>query len=494
MTSLATHPPDAGVGHPARSLEWLPVLFVTAIALALFAIRLITPSDLMDNDQQRPASYAMDALVNGNWVVQRDQTGEMMSKPPLTTWLTAIPAIPFGRLNLFLLYLPCLMATLGIAWLILGVGMSQFGRWAGLLGAVAYLLSGVAQKQIALARTDTVFALTVFAGALIAWRAWRSGGSWTWFWLLAAAATLTKGPVGVVLALGGLLAVFFERPCAWRPRWRAHLPGVALFLTLTLGWFALASLVEGRDVWDKMIGRELVGHVVKETEAGEIWGPHLIKPTLYFLSRFMPWGVFAALGLWRVWRRPATDAGERRFELYIACYFLLGLVLFSIPTHQRADHLWPLIPAGALLAGRELARLAPRWVARRRWLVLTGAAGAFLTVVFVNGQFVRPRDSELIRNAQMEAAAAEIVERFGRDLPLEVVDTPYTLQFHLGTMRRLLDYDTAAERLAGGERVYMAIQRIEEIDKRLPTGVMLHELARWPIHRQEDLRIISNQP
>ncbi|NJL72532.1 MAG: hypothetical protein HC888_13675, partial [Candidatus Competibacteraceae bacterium] len=133
------------------------VFFLWVLVTALFAIRLAAPPDLLENDQQRPAAYALDIVANGNWLVQMDHTGDVMSKPPFSTWVTALLAIPLGGLNLFTLYLPCYLATLGVAWMILAAGSCWFSRRAGLIAACAYVLSPVAESQIALARSDAVF-------------------------------------------------------------------------------------------------------------------------------------------------------------------------------------------------------------------------------------------------------------------------------------------------------------------------------------------------
>src|SRR5664280_2154872 len=134
-------------------------LFLGVVALAMFVIRLTGPPDLMAKDQERPAAYIMDALQNGHWLCQRDHLDDITSKPPMYTWLAALGAYPFGKLNLVTLYLPAAASTLALAWLLLGVGRAQFGLMSGFFAALMYLLSFTSNKQMALARTDGVFAL-----------------------------------------------------------------------------------------------------------------------------------------------------------------------------------------------------------------------------------------------------------------------------------------------------------------------------------------------
>src|SRR5262249_2122178 len=148
---------------------------------------------------------------------------------------------PVGRVSLLTLYLPSALATVAIAWLVVAAGNRRFGARAGFLAGLAYLLSDVGARQIATARWDGLFALTVTIAALLALRAWDVGGGWTWFWLAAAASTLTKGPLGVLLAALGLGAVLWERRSGHVTRLTgSHALGVGLFVLLTVGWFVLA--------------------------------------------------------------------------------------------------------------------------------------------------------------------------------------------------------------------------------------------------------------
>jgi hypothetical protein len=194
-----------------RLIKTSPLILVAAIAACIFAIRMMAPPNLLDQDQERPASYVLDVIKNGNWLCQRDWTGDITSKPPLYTWLCAIATQPFGRINLFALYLPGALAGFGIAWLLFHFGRVSFGARSALFGALMSMLTSAGFKEFGLARTDGVFAFMVTGAALLAFKAWMTGRGWTWFWLMTAAATLTKGPLGLVLPAGGLLACVWEK-------------------------------------------------------------------------------------------------------------------------------------------------------------------------------------------------------------------------------------------------------------------------------------------
>src|SRR5262245_57044323 len=170
--------------------SWLFAL-VGGTAVLLFVIGLTGVPNLMDNER-RVGAYVLDAVHNGHWMAQRESTGEVMSKPPMVTWIAALPTLALDRPTRFAIYLPSALATFFVALLILKVGRERFGWTDGLLGALAYLLSYMGDKLVQTTRYDGLFALPVALAALAAYRAWVTGRGWTWFWLAAAFATLVK--------------------------------------------------------------------------------------------------------------------------------------------------------------------------------------------------------------------------------------------------------------------------------------------------------------
>jgi len=477
-----------------RQNSRLASVLLLVVCVLLFAVRLAGPPTLADNDQERPASYALDALRNGHWICQVDWMGQIASKPPVYTWLVTLATRPFGRISHFTLYLPLALAVTITAFLLLRAGGSRFGWRAGLFGALVFVLSPMMMKLIALARTDALFAAAVTVGALMALRAWETGRGWTWFWLAAAVATLTKGPLGVVLAAGGLCAAAWEKKSgAPLPLKGRAWPGLILFLVLVFGWFYLAYVQFGDALVDKMIGKELVGHAMRNHRGG-LPGSKLYLSPGYFLLRFAPWSVVACAAFWRVVRRPAAEERERRFERFLFCWFFTGLTIFSISPHQRGDLLAPLIPAAAMLAGRELDRWLRRLSDPQVLASAAGLAGVVLLSLSVTLDLHRA-DKLLHRTEGLRILAGQIEARLGRDADIVHVDTPYTLQFYLNTMKPQVTAEMAASLLKGPEPVVVAANdwgRIRRHMKKLE--VPLYEIARWPAGGVPLVRVIGNQP
>ncbi|MEM1424008.1 MAG: AAA family ATPase, partial [Planctomycetota bacterium] len=339
MTDAAPTVPTA-VDHPLR-LDWRTVTLIVSVAIALYAIRVTGPSDLMDNDQLKPAHYVHDVVLNGDWIVQTDTSGDIASKPPVQVWIASFASLPFGRAHWFTLAIPSVLGVIATAlvasWFALRI-MPKDPR-APLFAGLLVLFSIMGAKQVALVRTDALFGGVVALTAALAWGASRGRTNWVFVWLMGAIATLTKGPVGPLIASFGLISRPWRTGEKQRKPIAMHALGVAFFVVLVGGWVWLAYLDSGQAFFDKVIGKELVGHA---TASGK-GDPPLVgfyKSPSYFLWWFAPASPIALVGLWTMWR--SADERTRALVRFLGWWMVGGIALFSLSPHQRADLLTPI--------------------------------------------------------------------------------------------------------------------------------------------------------
>jgi hypothetical protein len=479
-------------------------VIVTFIWAVVFLGRLVGPPTLADDDQERPAAYIVDVLRNGNWIVQVDDTGDVTSKPPMYTWLAALSAMAWGHLDLFSLYVPCALAVLGVAWMVLAVGWRRFGPMAGLIGALAFLVSLPSFLMVNLARTDPVFMFFVVASALLMWRLWETGRGAFGFWVVATLATLTKGPLGLLLVLGGLLALAWER---WRPgegprpagilsRPLGHVAGIALYVGINVGWLLLAKSELGDAVTDKLIGQELGGHATRSSE-GAIPFSKFYQPTPLMMLRFLPWSIASAIGVWWVFRHPSRDAVTRRFERFLVALLLFGLLIFSIAPHQRHVHLLPLMFAMALLAGRVI----DGWLEKKEWYVVnwkTGMAFLAISLVCLLGYNVsRGLGSRGGPTRTMFDLADQSHKALGSTANVGSLDATFAFQFHANTHIPRIDTWRANSMLASPEATYVAVENWKRFEQSLwEPHVPLYRFGMTPDvpFGTDEVEIVSNRP
>ena len=461
--------------------------------MAMFAIAVSGYPDLTDNER-RVGGYVLDAVQNGDWIVQTDVTGAVASKPPLLTWMASLVTLGFGEVNRFALYLPSALATIGVAMVLLAAGTRQFGWRPGFFSAVMYLLSAAGARQMVTVRYDGLLALPVTLAALAAYRAWSLGRGWTWFWLAGTFGTLAKGPIALVLGAGGLLAHFWERRTGHETRLSgSHWLGVLLFLGMCGGWFLLAYLDMGSPVVQKLLGSELAAHATG-TGGRDTMLLGFYEPPLSFLKEFAPWSLVAGVAGWRVWKDPAPAPADRRFERFLLCWFLLGLALFCVAAHHRGRLLVPLIPAAALLAGRELARWVQFWSTERLIRVTSGVSVLVLAFLFLYHHVLRGRSDDVQATLGTREVAATVRERWGDRFPLVHVDTPFALQFYLNTASPLASFERAAALLRQDYPAYVSVSDYDRLVAELGADApALYEITRWPTNGPPVVRIVSNR-
>jgi len=486
-------PPSPTPGRLCTNNVRMAAVFISAVVLVLFIIRM-TGYPLLGRHDARVSSYVLDAVQNGNWIVQKEYGGEIAAKPPLLTWCAAVPTLLTGRISRVAIHLPAAAALCAAALVLLVAGRNRYGWRAGFLAAFAYVVSPAGYSQLSTARYDGLLALMVILSALAAFRAWSNGSGWTWFWLAAAAGTMVKGPLAVLLGAAGLLAYFWE----WRTGSRAplrgnHFLGVLLFLLIGGGWFLLAYAQLGQPLIHKVIGRELIGEAIGIDEGAASWGP--LKPPKDFLLTFAPWSLVLLYSFWRIWKRPDADPTNRRFERFLVCGLLVGMIVFCSAGHRQSRLIVPLFPFAALLSGRELAALLVPW-SDRKLLRLAGLVATLFGIgILVHAHFLLRLRSRVKETLAAQQAARLIGERLGSDAPLTYVESSFNVQFYLNYVRPVVSFERAATLLRGDATAWVVVCDVAGLQKQLgPDADRLYEVLRWPVAGKPLIQVLGNRP
>src|SRR5208283_505931 len=204
-------------------------------------------------------------------------------------------------------------------------------------------------------------------------------------WMLISAAmlalgTLAKGPIA--LLLGGAIAL------AWmaierRLRQVAQMPlvrCVVIYAAIVVPWFVIAE-ARNPGFMHFFVVHEHLERYVASSEHG--WGPWFFIPIV--IGGTWPWIFFVPAG-WSAMRAgeglpgSATDpSGRRAAARFIAVWFAVIFVFFSIPRSKLGSYILPGLPPLAIAAGYGLARLsALDAVSRRRLLAIVAIANLVL--------------------------------------------------------------------------------------------------------------------
>src|ERR1041385_9032025 len=112
-------------------------------------------------------------------------------------------------------------------------------------------------------------------------------------------------------------------------RWHwQHLAGVAVFVVVCGGWLLLVWTGHRDEFVHKMLQQELAAQII--TDYGKyLPGQRFWEAPLSTAIDFLPWTPLGISALVKSLRRGSKTDG-RSFERFLACWFVVGLILFSI--------------------------------------------------------------------------------------------------------------------------------------------------------------------
>ena len=347
----------------------LALFFAFALLLLGLGIGLRDP---WPSDEPRFALVAREMLASGQWLFPHRGVELYSDKPPMFMWLEACAyAITGGWRGWFLL--PSLLAGLGSIALVYDVVRRQRDHRAGLLAAIAVLVSFDFTFQMRGAQIDgvEVFWITLAMYGLL--RHLLLGPAWRWYaigFLAAGLGVITKG-VGV-LALLVFVPFWFARwrgwhgvlaAQGWNPRWWLAL----LFLVPVLGW-ALPMLWSALHMHagDAAYARYAHDILLGQTVSRYAEPAHHIHPWWFYLSVIaFEWLPLSLAIPWAIpgWVR-ALRARDARTLLPLA-WVVLVVIFFSLSGGKRDVYILPALPAAAI----ALAPLLPGILRRTsfRW-------------------------------------------------------------------------------------------------------------------------------
>lgn len=345
---------------------------------------------LTDRDEGANAEAAREMLTRGSWITPTLGDLPRFAKPALVYWLMSASYAVLG-VGETAARLPSAVAALLLVLVQYAFARWAFGRAAAWRAGLMLLLS---LEYVALGRmalTDATLALwTTVAGYAFLRGWWGAPPRGRWYalaWSAAGLAALTKGPVGLLIPLGGVVAYLLLAGGlrqAWREAW--PLRGLGLFVLVAVPWYAAMFWLHGWDYAARARG-ETIGRVVRPVTGPG--GTALFYVPVLLLG-FFPWSAFLPDAIVAALRQARARARRGRADgvtVFAAAWLLAGLALFSLAQTRLPHYVLPLFPAAALLVAAAWPEAPSRL--SRALLGGTGVAlGALLTFAWIRSEQV----------------------------------------------------------------------------------------------------------
>jgi 4-amino-4-deoxy-L-arabinose transferase-like glycosyltransferase len=337
---------------------------------------------LVNPDEGRYAEIAREMVASGDWTTPRLNDIKYFEKPALQYWATAAAYAVFGEHHWTARLWSALTGFLGVL-MVFFTGRRLFSEETGWNSA---LVLGSSLLYVLIGHVNTLdmgvsFLLSAAVCAFCLAQSEMTDARKRRRWMLAAwaalaLAVLSKGLIGLVLP-GAALALYILLEREWRLVGRLHLlPGLTLFLLITVPWFVAVSLANPEFARFFFIHEHFERFLTKAH--GRYQAPYYFIPVL--LAGMLPWTVTLIDALARAWKRvPERNFQAQRFLLLWAA---VVFVFFSASSSKLVSYILPMFPALALLTGARLTQLGARALA---WQTLPVALAGIVVLALLPG-------------------------------------------------------------------------------------------------------------
>jgi len=345
-------------------------------------------------------SYSM--IEDGNWILPRNNGGEMAYKPPFFHWSVAAASLPGGEVTEYTSRFPSAVAFIALIMFCFAFfANNKYGKQSNaedvvavsFVAALINLTCNELHRAGSNCRVDMLLTFFTVVAMLLLYRWWERGmrrvpvGAI----LLMSCGTLTKGPVGSIipcLAVGVFLLL--KGVNFWKALWKLVAIGVASLLIPAV-WYYAAWQQGGQEFLDLMV-EENIGRMTNTMaydSCNEPWPYNFLTLIIGYLpyTIFLLMSIFAVLstlrgrtraevierkenrklaygsscGFARLWGKVVRWVrGLDSMELFSLTSIVVIFIFYCIPQSKRSVYLMPIYPFISWFIAKYMFWLANR--------------------------------------------------------------------------------------------------------------------------------------
>lgn len=317
--------------------------------------------DFHTKGEPREAIVAVSMLNNHNWILPINNGGDIAYKPPLFHWLIALFSLPIGHVTEYTSRLPSALSAIIMAICCFLFFAKRVNNSTAFLSALLTLSTFEIHRAAMASRVDMVMTMFMVLSFLQLYK-WNEKGAKNIpiiSAILMGMATLTKGPVGIILpcAIIGLFMLIRGQnlmkiigKCFLAALVSCILPAIWYYLAYKQGGDAFLTLV-----MEENFGR-FMGKMSYESHE---------QPIIYYiyitLAGFIPWSILVFISLftisyklpkekfsqaWKKFKQSVLHMSDAR--LYSLLCIAVVFIFFCIPKSKRSVYIMSIYPFIAL--------------------------------------------------------------------------------------------------------------------------------------------------
>ena len=369
------------------NIKYNKALWLIIILAIVMMIPFLGLSDFNTKGEPREAVVAYTMLEHGNWILPINNGGDIPYKPPFFHWCIAFFSLFIGHVNEYTSRLPS-----AVSLVLMTIGGFVFyakrkNAPTSLIAAILTLTAFEVHRAGMNCRVDMVNTAFMVGAMYLLYRWWEKGKhQLPWLAILCmSGATLTKGPVGIILPCF-VMGVFMltQRENFWGIVWRMALTAL-LSLVIPFCWYYAAYLQAG-DEFLRLVKEENIdrftGKMVYESHENPAW-----YNLLTLITGWLPYTLLLLFSLfilpWKKFSMPRFLENAKKatpLQVFTWLAFLLVLFFYCIPKSKRSVYLLPCYPFMAYLIAEYIV-----WMMKKKMGAIKVYAGviASLAVILV---------------------------------------------------------------------------------------------------------------
>ena len=369
------------------NIKYNKALWLITILAIVMLIPFLGLSDFNTKGEPREAVVAYTMLEHGNWILPINNGGDIPYKPPFFHWCIAFFSLFIGHVNEFTSRLPS-----AVSLVLMTIGGFVFyakrkDTQISLIAAILTLTAFEVHRAGINCRVDMVNTAFMVGAMYLLYRWWEKGKhQLPWLAILCmSGATLTKGPVGIILPCF-VMGVFMltQRENFWGIVWRMALTAL-LSLIIPFCWY-YAAYLQGGDEFLRLVKEEnidrFMGKMAYESHENPAW-----YNLLTLITGWLPYTLFLLFSLfilpWKKFSKTRFLENAKKatpLQVFTWLAFLLVLFFYCIPKSKRSVYLLPCYPFMAYLIAEYIV-----WMMKEKMGAIKVYAGviASLAVILV---------------------------------------------------------------------------------------------------------------
>lgn len=328
--------------------------FWIVVAFAIFTtIPFLGLTEFNTKGEPRESIVAVSMLQNGDWILPTNNGGEFAYKPPFFHWCIAATSLIPGEVTLFTSRFPSAIAAIAMLIACYIFFAKRKDETTALLASLICFTFFEVHRAIFACRVDMVLTGLIVLALLqlYKWNEKGMRGVPIIATLLMGCATLTKGPVGIILpclTMGVFSLMRGEN--FWKCVWKYGLAAIISAILPAL-WYVAAYQRGGESFLDLVMEENFGRFMGKMSYESHENPPHYYLVSL--IAGCLPWTLMLLVSLFFLkYKKPTKTLkeywtkikGMNPYNLFALLVIVIIVAFYCIPKSKRSVYILPIYP------------------------------------------------------------------------------------------------------------------------------------------------------